>query len=47
MDIAVTNLVLPTFDRSGPLWRKTETPVALPTISNNGYTGTWDVGGSF
>ncbi|RMG81650.1 MAG: hypothetical protein D6714_12640, partial [Bacteroidetes bacterium] len=41
-----TNPTIPTFNPIGPLC-ETDPPVALPPVSNEGITGTWDVGPTF
>ena len=46
MDIMVEDEVTPTFTQIGPLCEN-DPPVALPATSNNGVTGTWDVGTTF
>lgn len=41
MEIEITDEIMPEFDPVEPLCQGTEPP-ALPAISNNGITGTWD-----
>jgi gliding motility-associated-like protein len=41
MDIYVTTSIIPTFTLIGPLCQNSTAP-ALPSISNNGITGTWN-----
>lgn len=46
MEIEVQEEETPTFPMIGPFC-ETDDPFTLPTVSNNGYFGTWDVGTEF
>ncbi|MEO1262711.1 MAG: gliding motility-associated C-terminal domain-containing protein [Bacteroidota bacterium] len=46
MDINVLNDDIPLFTQIDPLC-ESDPPVNLPAISNNGFTGSWDVGATF
>ena len=46
MEVEIEELIVPSFTPVGPLC-ESDPPVNLPTISNNGVTGSWDVGPTF
>ncbi len=46
MDITVNEEITPSFTQIGPLC-ESDPPISLPNISDNGVSGTWDVGPSF